>query len=71
MMFLVISDHPDGPYVPEVDLDRMTLTNVTKDLVDGQYSRPIHVIEFNPVEHLCRECTHEFRELLERDPDDA
>jgi hypothetical protein len=71
MFFLVISDHPSGPYVPETDLADMTLVNVTKDLVAGQYAAPIHIIEFNPVEHLCRECTHEFRELLERDPDDA
>jgi len=62
---LVICDHKDGPYIPEVsDLDRTRAAMVVKDIADCQYTDVLAVIEFNPVERTCREVTHEYAETI-------
>lgn len=67
MMYLVVSDHHDGPIIWEVQLVRMDRAIVTKDIRDGQYGDVLHVIEMNPVEHICREVTPEFEGLTRFD----
>jgi hypothetical protein len=69
MLYIVISAHKDGPYVSETDVSRMDLVNVTKDIVAGQYGTVLHVLEINPVEHICNEVTHDFREIIEKPAD--
>lgn len=64
MLYLVICGHRNGPYVPETSLDHMSCVNVTKDIIAGQYEQILHVIEWNPVENICREVTHEFAEVI-------
>ena len=68
-MFIVISDHKDGPYISETDLDRTALNNLCKDLREGQYSDVLTIIEINLAAHHCRDVTHEFKPFLERSPD--
>jgi hypothetical protein len=71
-MFLVICDHKDGPYIPEVsDLDHTRLVTVTKHILEGQYSNILAIIEINPIEHIARDATNDFREIIDRRPDDA
>lgn len=70
MMYLVVVDHRDGPYIPETSLDRTSVVTVTKDLLQGQYSDVLAVIELNPVEHTSRECTDDFRAAIDRDGED-
>lgn len=79
---VVICDHKDGPFIPEVqDLNRATRAMVERDIADCQFVDVLAVIELNPVEHTCREVTHDYeqtireaRALLERcragSPDD-
>lgn len=71
MFYLVISDHKDGPIIWEIEIDRMERATVAEEIRQGQYRDVLHVIELNPIEGICREVTHEFREAIERDPDDA
>lgn len=64
-MYLVINEHKDGPIIWEIQLARMGLSTVAKDLRDGQYQSPVlAVIEINPSLHICRDVTHEFDPLL-------
>jgi hypothetical protein len=65
MLYLVISDHRDGPIIYEVEVSRMSMATVCKDIRDGQYDKVLHVIEFNPVERICRDATHEFRSVID------
>jgi hypothetical protein len=67
MLFLVVSDHESGPIIWEVELSQMDRATVAKDIRDGQYADVLHVIEFNPVEHICREVTREFEGLTRFD----
>ena len=67
-MYLVVQDHRKGAYIPETDIDRTSLVRVSKDLLDRQYSQVLAVIEINPVEHIARDVTHEFKDLI--DPED-
>lgn len=69
MMYLVISDL-DGPIILEVELHRMSFSEVMKDIREGQYRDVLAVLEINPVEGICKEVTHEFREVIDRRPDD-
>lgn len=65
MRYLVVSAHRDGPLIHEVCLADMSLVKVAKDIRDRQYGDVLYVIEFNPIEHICRDATHEFKDLLE------
>jgi hypothetical protein len=71
MLYLVISDHKDGPIIWEIQLHRMDLVQVTKDIMHGQYDGEVlAVIEMNPEEGICREVTSDFETLLpDRDAD--
>jgi hypothetical protein len=60
MMYLVISDHKDGPIIWEIQLHRMDRATVARDLRHGQYEDVLAVLEINPVEGICREVTNEF-----------
>jgi hypothetical protein len=70
MFYLVVSSHHEGPIVWEIQLHRMDRGTVTEDLINKQYDEVLAVIEFNPVERLCRDCTDEFREIVDRPADD-
>ena len=62
---VVICDHKDGPFIPEVqDLSRATREMVARDIADCQYTEILAVIELNPVEHTCREVTHDYQETI-------
>lgn len=63
-MYLVISDHKDGPYVPEVEVKRMDVGTVARDVRDGQYNDILAIIELNPATQICRDVTHEFKDLI-------
>jgi len=69
MYILVISDHRAGPIIYEVDVADMTRARVLEDIRQGQYGRVLRIIEFNPVEGICREVTddEDFARALERD----
>jgi hypothetical protein len=71
MIYLVISNHEEGPFFPETNLADTSLVILTKDILAGQYSNIMAVLELNPTERTCREATDDFREIIERDPDDA
>lgn len=60
MMYLVISDHKDGPIIWEVQLHRMDRLIVFGDIGHGQYGDVLHVLEINPVEGTCRDVSEDF-----------
>lgn len=65
-MFIVICDHKDGPFIPEIsDLDHTRAAMVAKHIRDRQLTNVLAVIEFNPVENICREVTHDFKDLID------
>ena len=69
MFYLVVSDHAKaGPLIFEVELSRMDRASVLTDISHGQYGAVLHILEFNPVEHICQEVTYdrEFREAVDR-----
>lgn len=43
--FLVVVDHATGPYIPETSLTRAAEAVVRADLLDGQYSHVLRVLE--------------------------
>ena len=69
-LYLVVSDHRDGPIIWEIQIARMGLVRVIKDIHDQQYGDVLHVIEFNAERGLCRECTHDFKTAIDRYPED-
>lgn len=72
MLYLVVSElgmSGVGPIILEVELSNMSREQVTKDLREGQYEKPLAVIEINVEEKICREVTDEFRAVIDRDPD--
>jgi hypothetical protein len=69
MLYLVVSDHKDGPVIWEVSLSDMDLATVAKDIKSGQYRDVLAVLEINPVERICREVTRDFQSLIDRNPD--
>jgi hypothetical protein len=71
MMYLVICDHPNGPYFLETDLDRCDLVTVCKRMRDKQITDVLAVLEINPIEHIARDATHDFEALIERPDADA
>jgi hypothetical protein len=71
MFYLVVSDHHSGPIIWERQLEEMDRATVAEDLSHGQFGKIISVIEFNPVEGICRECTDDFRTIIDRSTDDA
>jgi hypothetical protein len=64
-MYLVVLNHANGPYIPETDLARTGIKIVTEDLMHGQYEDVLAVIEVNPIDHVCREVTHDFKPVIE------
>jgi len=63
---IVICDHKDGPFIPEVqDLGRACAAMVAKDIADCQYTDVLAVIEFNPKEFTAREVTHDYEAIIE------
>jgi hypothetical protein len=64
-MYLVVLNHANGPYIPETDLARTGIKIVTEDLMHGQYEDVLAVLEVNPVEHTARDCTHDFKPVIE------
>jgi hypothetical protein len=57
MSYLVIRDHRDGALLPErmlADTDRAT---TIKDIASGQFGEVLEVVEWNPVERICRVVT--------------
>jgi len=63
---IVICDHKDGPFIPEVqDLGRASAEMVRKDIADCQYTDVLAVIEFNPKEFTCREVTHDYQAIID------
>jgi hypothetical protein len=67
-MYLVVVGHKNGPYIPETDISRTSIAIVTEDLMHGQYEDVLAVIELNPIDHICRDCTHDFKDVIP-DPD--
>lgn len=68
-IYLVISDHKSGPYVPEVRLADTHLVKVIKDIRDRQYTDVLRVIELNLARETCRDCTDDFSTVLEEPPE--
>jgi hypothetical protein len=68
MLYLVISQlsSSDGPIILEIELSRMGLADVLRDIRDGQYSTVLAVLELNPVEGICREVTYDFKDVIDR-----
>jgi hypothetical protein len=65
-LFLVISDIGDGPIILGVDnLADMSAAKVTRDILSGQYSTPLAVIQINVSEKICRDCTHDFQTVID------
>jgi hypothetical protein len=60
MFYLVISERRDGPIIYEIEPSRMDMSSVAKDIRDKQYGQVMHVIEFNPIEHICKDVTNDF-----------
>jgi hypothetical protein len=73
MLYLVVVEHPTGLLIPETSISDMDRNTVEKDIADGQYDLGdvVAVIELNPTEGICRECTDEFRQSIDRSTDDA
>jgi hypothetical protein len=71
MLYLVVSDHHDGPLIWEVELSRMKRETVVKEIAEGQYSEVITVIELNVAEGICREVADDadFRAAIDRSAD--
>lgn len=64
-MYLVVSERPEGPIIYEIELRDMGLVKVTQDIMHGQYGPVLHVIEIDPVRHICNEVTHVFKEVID------
>jgi hypothetical protein len=64
MMYLVVVNHRDGPFIPETELSRCSLVQVSKDIRDRQYTDVLAVLEMNPIGHICRDATNDFRDLI-------
>jgi hypothetical protein len=63
-LFLVVVDHPGGPYIPETDLADTRLARVCKHIRDGQFKNVLAVLELDPVAHTLRDVTHDFETLF-------
>jgi hypothetical protein len=57
ILYVIIEESGDEPYVTETPVSRMGLVNVLRDIRQGQYGEILHIIEINPIHHLCREAT--------------
>lgn len=42
----------------------VTREDIVADIATGQLDRVVSVIEFNPVEGWCRDCTHEVKDMV-------
>lgn len=71
MLYLVISDHHEGPIIWEVELSRMSRATVEREIAEGQYEIVLAVVELNVAEGICREVTDDFRAAIDRRTDDA
>ena len=58
MVYVVIVAHESGDFIPEqpVYVDRKT---VVRDIANGQYEELVQVLECNPVEHICNDCSED------------
>ena len=71
MIYIVISDSRSGGlFINEVTLDQSRCAVVARDIRDGQYADIAAVLELNPVEHICRDATDEFRAVIDRRSDE-
>lgn len=59
MIYLVVTAHKDGSYLPERKLSDLDRATTVKDIADGQYEDLIQVIECNPVEGICQDVTED------------
>lgn len=63
-MYFVVQDHRDGPYVPETAITRTSKAEVAEDLLHGQYSNVLAVIEVDIPNRTSREATHGFERYI-------
>lgn len=63
-LYLVIS-YLNEPIILEVTMDQMKRDVVMQDIRDGQYREVLAVLQINPIEKICRECTDEFRTAID------
>lgn len=56
-LYLVITDHKSGAYIPEQNLCEMDRARVIKDIAEAQFTDVVAVIEFNPIERTSRDVT--------------
>ena len=59
-MYLVVVQHPKGPYIPETDIDRTDHATVSRLLREGQFENVVAILELDPNVHTFREVTHDF-----------
>jgi hypothetical protein len=62
-VYLVVVNHPGGPYIRETDIADTALVKVCKDLRDGQYEDVLAVLECSNV----RDATHDFKDIIPKD----
>lgn len=59
MIYIVIVGHANGDYFPEQNVSETDRASVVKDIAEGQYGWLQRVLEVNPVEGICRDCTED------------
>jgi hypothetical protein len=65
MFVLVINDFaPHGIAFVETGLADATFEQAVKDIRSGQYSKPVKVVEFNPIEGTARDITEEVMRVV-------
>jgi hypothetical protein len=66
-IYLVVDDlGRHGRVWREVDAEHTDLETVITDLLDGQYSNPVHVFGFNPVEGWSRDVSEDVAQEIRR-----
>lgn len=63
---LVLEDFSSGPAWRETDEDQTDFRTLIGDLLSGQYSHPLRVVAFNPLEGWSRDASEDVANELER-----
>ena len=64
MVYLVVVAHSGGDYLPEQNVAEMDRKTVVRDIANAQYEGVIQVLECNPVEGICRDCTDDIMDAV-------
>lgn len=57
MAYVVICDHSGGAYLPEQNVSELDRKTVVSLIASGEFDNVKQVLECNPIEGICRDCT--------------